>query len=111
MHRVKKCEFNPGYCAVSGASEDPWGFIDTLNTLPQYTPRIFVAGAAIDLLAKEKGYEPLEWQENAKARLRAQKEEIEDLKAQLLKQADYIEAVQKVLPQFDPEPPAAALAA
>src|SRR3990172_8711382 len=57
MHFTPRAEFHPGYCAVTGHSEDPEGFIDTGNTLRCIDPRVLVSTQGVKTLARMIGWE------------------------------------------------------
>lgn len=112
MHRVPRCEFNPGYCAITGRSEDPEGFIDTGNNIPVMDPRIFVSVSGAHRLAQEIGYEPLQAQINAREQIANQAEQIKALRARVADQEAQIKTLKDAISlKTDPEPPVAALAA
>lgn len=69
MHFVPRPEFHPGYCAVTGRSDDPNGFIDTGNTLQVIDPRIFVSVEGVKTLARMIDWTPPEDVEQLEGRI------------------------------------------
>jgi hypothetical protein len=97
MHLVDRPTLLPGHCIVNLSSEDPGGFIDTLNTVPVIDPRVYVSRQAVIDMGRMFGFpDPAEVDELR----RANKElasMVEDLKAQLAEADRYAEAAEYTL--------------
>jgi hypothetical protein len=88
MQVVPKPDWVPHFCAVSGRSEDPDGFIDTENFLPFFEPRIYVSmtsarelGRRAGLVDREQWQDLIDQREESAARIAALEARVAELEA------------------------------
>lgn len=103
MRWVPQAAISPHKCAVIpfiGTSNAKAGFFDAEVDLPGWDPHVYISVEAVEMMAKEIGWEPASTRGVAEKRLVERDERIAALEHQLEEAAKYQESVEYTLGKF-----------